>query len=120
MKLIEIHINSVHIIMIIKNRKNIYIINHDFKTVEERRRGGHLESSDFAVFRSFQANSHLPPLFLYPLNSFSWFFFADSSPFERYDERKFGRRLDRVFRPTPEFLNQGKGTAVFLVSWAFR
>ena len=47
-------------------------------------------------------------------------FFADSSPFERYDERKFGRRLDHVFWPPQQPLDQGKGTVVFLVSWAFR
>ena len=32
--------------------------------------------------------------FLDPLNSFPWSFFADSSPLERYDEKKFGPRLD--------------------------
>ena len=37
--------------------------------------------------------------FLDPLNSFPWSLFADSSPFESYDENKVGRRLDRVFRP---------------------
>ena len=60
----------------------------------------------------------LPP-FLDPLNSFSWSFSPDSSPFERYDKNKFGRLLDRVFRPPQQPLDQGKGTDVFLVSWAF-
>ena len=49
-------------------------------------------------FSSFSGNSRpthtsLPP-FLDHLNSFPWSFFSDSSPFERYDENKFGRRLD--------------------------
>ena len=60
------------------------------------------------------------PSFLDPLNSFSWSFSSDSSPFERYDENKFGRWLDRVFRPPQQLLDQGKGTAEFMVSWAFR
>ena len=62
-------------------------------------------------FSSHSRPTHtsLPP-FLNPLNSFPWSFFADSSPFQRYDERKFGRRLDRIFRPPPELLNQGKST----------
>ena len=60
------------------------------------------------------------PPFLDPLNSFSWSLFADSSPFERYDENKFGRLLDRVFGPPQQSLDQGKGTAMFLVYWAFR
>ena len=60
------------------------------------------------------------PSVLDHLNSFPWSLFADSSPFERYDENKFGRLLDRVFRPPQQPLDQGKGTAVFLVSWAFR
>ena len=58
--------------------------------------------------------------FLDPLNSFPLSLFTDSSPFERYDENKFGRLLDRVFRPPQQPLDQGKGTAVFLVSWALR
>ena len=68
---------------------------------------------------SRSTHTSLPP-FLDPLNSFPWSFFADSSLFKRYDENKFGRRLDRVFRPPQQLLDQGKGTAVFLVSWAFR
>ena len=55
--------------------------------------------------QNFQLSGHfmpphtsLPP-FLDPLNSFPWSLFADSSPFESYDENKVGRRLDRVFRP---------------------
>ena len=34
------------------------------------------------------------PPFLDPLNSFPWPLFADSSPFESYDENKVGRLLD--------------------------
>ena len=64
-------------------------------------------------------HTSLPP-FLNPLNSFPWSFFADSSPFERYDENKFGRLLDRVFWPPQQPLDQGNGTSVFLVSWDFR
>ena len=59
------------------------------------------------------------PLFLDPLNSFQWSLFADSSPFESYDENKVGRRLDRVFRSPQQLLDQGNGTDEFLVSWAF-
>ena len=59
------------------------------------------------------------PPFLDPLNSFPWSFSPDSSPFERYDENKFGQLLDRVFRPPQQPLDQGKGTNVFLVSWYF-
>ena len=58
--------------------------------------------------------------FLYPLNSFLWSFSQDSSPFERYDKNNFDRLLDRVFRLPQQPLDQGKGTDVFLVSWAFR
>ena len=64
-------------------------------------------------------HTSLPPFFD-PLNSFPWSIFADSSPFERYDENKFDRRLDRVFQLPQQLLDQGKGTSVFLVSWAFR
>ena len=64
-------------------------------------------------------HTSLPP-FLDPMNSFLWSFSPDSSPFERYDENKFGRRLDRVFRPPQQSLDQGKGIDVFLVSWSFR
>ena len=75
----------------------------------------------FSSFFGHSRPTHtfLPP-FLDPLNSFPWSFFPDSSPFERYDENKFSRQLDRVFRPPQQLLDQGKGTAVFLVSWAFR
>ena len=59
------------------------------------------------------------PSFLDPLNSFPLSFSPDSSPFERYGKNKFGRLLDRVFRPPQQPLDQGKGTDVFLVSWAF-
>ena len=65
-----------------------------------------------------QIHISFPP-FLDPLNSFSWSLFADSSPFERYDKNKVGRLLDRVFRPPQQPLDQGEGTDVFLVSWAF-
>ena len=78
---------------------------------------GHRFSSFFSHSRP--THTSLPP-FLDPLNSFLWSFSSDSSPFKRYDENKFGRRLDRVFRPPQQPLDQGKGTAVFLVSWAFR
>ena len=70
-------------------------------------------------FHSRPTHTSLPP-FLDPLNSFPWSFSSDSSLFERYDENKFGRRLDRVFRPPQQLLDQGKGTDVFLVSWDFR
>ena len=63
-------------------------------------------------------HTSLPP-FLDPLDSFSWSFSSDSSPFERYDKNKFDRLLDRVFRPPQQPLDQGEGTDVFLVSWAF-
>ena len=59
------------------------------------------------------------PPFLDPLNSFPWSLFADSSPFESYDENKVGRRLDRVFRAPQQLLDQGNGTDEFFVSWAF-
>ena len=78
-----------------------------------RRHGGSL---DFAIFRPLQPTLTSLPPFLHPL----WSFSSDSSPFERYDENKFGRWLDRVFRPPQRLLDQGKGTSVFLVSWAFR
>ena len=63
-------------------------------------------------------HSSFPP-FLDPLNSFPWSFSPDSSPFERYGKNKFGRLLDRVFRPPQQPLDQGESTDVFLVSWAF-
>ena len=59
------------------------------------------------------------PPFLDPLNSFSWSFSPDSSPFERYDQNKFDRLLDRVFQPPQRLLDQGNSTDEFLVSWAF-
>ena len=75
----------------------------------------------FSSFFSHSRPTHtsLPPFFD-PLNSFMWSFSSYSSPFERYDENNFGRRLDLVFRPPHKLLDQGKGTVVFLVSWAFR
>ena len=73
----------------------------------------------FVFFRPFQATHTSCPPFLDPLNSFSWSHFADSSPFESYDENKIGQQLDRVFRPLQQLLDQGNGTDEFLVSWAF-
>ena len=70
----------------------------------------------FGHFRSIHT-SFSP--FLDPLNSFLWPLFADSSPFESYDENKVCRQLDRVFRPPQQLLDQGNGTDEFLVSWAF-
>ena len=75
--------------------------------------------------RIFVFSSHLRPThtsfppFLDPLNSFPWPLFADSTPFERYVKNKVGRLLDRVFRPPRQPFDQGEGTDVFLVSWAF-
>ena len=54
-------------------------------------------------------HTYLPP-FLDPMNSFPWSFSPDSSSFERYDKKKFGLLLDRVFRPPQQPLDQGKGT----------
>ena len=72
------------------------------------------------VFSShFRPTHTLFPPFLDPLNSFPWPLFAYSSPFESYDENKVGRRLDRVFRPPQQLLDQVNGTDEFLVSWAF-
>ena len=69
-----------------------------------------------AIFGQFRPpHSSFPP-FLDPLNSFPWSLFADSSPFESYDENKVGRRLDQVFRPPHRLLDQGNGTDGFLVS----
>ena len=59
------------------------------------------------------------PPFLDSLNSFPWSLFAYSSSLERYDKNKVGRLLDRVFQPPQQPLDQGEGTDVFLVSWAF-
>ena len=73
----------------------------------------------FVFFGHFKPTHTSFPPFLDPLNSFPWSFFADSSPFERYDKNKVGRLLDRVFRPPQQPLDQGEGTDVFLVSWAF-
>ena len=64
--------------------------------------------------------THTPfPSFLDPLNSFPWSLFADSSPFESYEKNKIGQRLDRVFLPPQQLLDQGNGTDEFLVSWSF-
>ena len=73
----------------------------------------------FVFFGHFRTTHNFFPSFLDPLNSFMWSLFADSSPFESYDENKVGRRLDRVFRPPQQLLDQGNGTDEFLVSWAF-
>ena len=48
--------------------------------------GRHGGSPDFPIFRPFQANPYIPLPICGPS--------ADSSPFERYDENKFGRWLD--------------------------
>ena len=77
---------------------------------------GHWFSAFFGHFRP--THTSFPP-FLDPLNSFPWSLFADSSPFERYDKNKVSRLLDQVFRPPQQPLDQGEGTDVFLVSWAF-
>ena len=68
--------------------------------------------------QSRPTHTFIPP-FLDPLNSFPWSFSPNSSLFERYDQNKFDRLLDRVFRPPQQPLDQGKGTDVFLVSWYF-
>ena len=73
----------------------------------------------FVFFGHFKLTHTSFPPFLDPLNSFPWSFSPDSSPFESYGKNKFGRLLDRVFRPPQQPLDQGKGTDVFLVSWAF-
>ena len=72
-----------------------------------------------SIFGHFRLThtSFLP--FLDPLNSFPWSFSLDSSQFERYNKNKFSRLLDRVFLPSQKPLDQGEGTDVFLVSWAF-
>ena len=59
-------------------------------------------------------HSSLPP-FLDPLNTFPWSLFADSSPFERYDENKFGILLDRVFS---HHSNLWTKVRVLLCSWS--
>ena len=81
---------------------------------------GHRTFLDFSAILDHFRPTHtsLPP-FLDPLNSFSWSLFADSSPFESYDENKVGQRLDQVFRPPQQLLDQGNGTDEFLVSWDF-
>ena len=73
----------------------------------------------FVFFGHFRPTHTSFPLILDPLNSFPWSFSPDSSPFESYGKNKFGRLLDQVFRPPQQPLDQGKGTDVFLVSWAF-
>ena len=96
-------------------------------TTAGRARIGPMNAADAANFgrRIFVFSGHFRPThtsfppFLDPLNSFLWSFSPDSSPFERYGKNKFDRLLDRVFRPPQQPLNQGKGTDVFLVSWAF-
>ena len=81
---------------------------------------GHRTFLDFlAISGHFRLTYTSLPPFLDPLHSFPWSLFADFSPFESYDENKVGRRLDRVFRPPQQLLDQGNGTDEFLVSWAF-
>ena len=81
--------------------------------------GRKLGLSDFCVFRPSQADPYLISTIFGPSKLISVVPFADSSPFERYDKNKVGRLLDRVFRPPQQLLDQGEGTDVFLVSWAF-
>ena len=73
----------------------------------------------FVFSGHFRPTHNSFPPFLDPLNSFPLSFSPDSSPFERYGKNKFGRLLDRVFRPPQQPLDQGESTDVFLVSWAF-
>ena len=73
----------------------------------------------FVFFGHFRPTHTSFPPYLDPMNSFPWSFSPYSSPFERYDKNKFDRLLDRVFRPPQQPLDQGEGTDVFLVSWAF-
>ena len=73
----------------------------------------------FVFSGHFRPTHNSFPPFLDPLNSFPWSFSPDSSPFESYDKNKFDRLMDRVFRPPQQPLDQGKGTDVLLVSWAF-
>ena len=82
----------------------------------QRRRDHKLGSPDFCVFRPFRPTHTSFPPFLDPLNSFTWSFFADSSPLERYEKNKVGQLLDRVFRPPQQPLDQGEGTDVFMIS----
>ena len=72
-----------------------------------------------AISGNFRPPHSLFLTFLDPLNSIMWSFSLDSSLFERYETNKFDRLLDRVFRPPKQPLDQGEGTDVFLVSWAF-
>ena len=81
---------------------------------------GHRKFLDFpAISGHFRPTHSSFPPFLDPLNSFMWSLFTNSSPFQCYDENKVDRRLDRAFRPPQQMLDQGNGTDVFLVSWAF-
>ena len=73
----------------------------------------------FVFSGHFRPTHTLFPPFLDPLDSFPWSLFADSLPFERYNKNKVGRLLDRVFRPPQQPLDQGEGTDMLLVSWAF-
>ena len=73
----------------------------------------------FVFFGHFRPTYTSSPPFLDHLISYPWSFSQDSSSFERYGKNKFGRLLDRVFWPPQQPLDQGKGTDVFLVSWAF-
>ena len=60
------------------------------------------------------AHISLSPFFD-PLNSFSWSFSSDSSPFERYDDNKFGRRLIEFFGHHRNFWTKVR---VLLCSWS--
>ena len=73
--------------------------------------------------RIFMFSSHFKPTYTtfpqFQAANIFFFFFSNSSPFERYDKNKVGRLLDRVFRPPQQPLDQGESMDVFLVSWAF-
>ena len=56
---------------------------------------GNRKFRDFsAISGHFRPTHNSFPPFLDPLNSFPWSLFADSSPFESYNENKFGQWLD--------------------------
>ena len=59
------------------------------------------------------------PPFLDPLNSFPLSLFIDFSPSESYDKNKVSRLLDHGFLPPQQPFDQGEGTDLFPVSWAF-
>ena len=89
--------------------------------IEADERGGcrQLGSSDFCIFRPLKTNPYLISTIFEKSELISVVIFSRFITVERYGKKKFGRLLDRVFRPPRQPLNQGKGTYVFLVSWAF-